>query len=131
MFGHYQQCHLRIEIEASSSAIQASLTQSKKLEKWLWPQQISPEIPSELSPGLKFTSWVGFIPVEHRVDVINSRCLRLILSQGIDGVHEWYWGEGWLQSKLEGVSILPLNLGHSLSLLKLRDFLLTSSSQTS
>jgi hypothetical protein len=45
------------------------------------------------------------------------------LSQGIDGYHEWYWGDGWLQSRLEGISLLPLNLGQTLSLLKLRLFL--------
>jgi len=47
----------------------------------------------------------------------------LALSQGIDGYHEWYWGDGWLQSRLEGISLLPLNLGQTLSLLKLRLFL--------
>jgi len=44
-----------------------------------------------------------------------------LLSQGIDGFHEWYWGEGWVQSRLEGVSILP-NLGQTLNLLRLRQF---------
>jgi hypothetical protein len=53
----------------------------------------------------------------------NDQCLRLLLSQGIDGYHEWYWGDGWLQSRLEGISFLPLNLGQTLSLLKLRLFL--------
>lgn len=32
-------------------------------------------------------------------------------------------GEGWVQSRLEGISILPLNLGQTLNLIRLRDFL--------
>ncbi|MEG5215625.1 hypothetical protein QUB48_07680 [Microcoleus sp. ARI1-A5] len=37
--------------------------------------------------------------------------------------HQWYWGDGWVQSRLEGVSLLPLNLGQTASLLRLREFL--------
>ena len=54
---------------------------------------------------------------------IENNGFRLLLSQGIDGYHEWYWGEGWVQSRLEGVSLLPLNLGQTLNLLRLRTFL--------
>ncbi len=61
--------------------------------------------------------------VGHHVDIADPKCLRLLLSQGIDGFHEWYWGDGWVQSRLEGVRLLPLNLGQTASLLRLREFL--------
>jgi hypothetical protein len=53
----------------------------------------------------------------------EQNCLRLLLSLGIDGFHEWYWGDGWVQSLLEGVSLLALNLEQTASLLRLRGFL--------
>jgi len=76
---------------------------------------------------MTYTSWLGAIAVQHYVDQVDSNSLRLVLSKGIDGFHEWYWGDGWVQSRLEGVSLLPLNLAQSLSLLRLRQFLLTRS----
>ena len=79
-------------------------------------------MPSELYPGLEFTNWNGLIPIRHCVDVVGDNSLRLILNQGIDGFHEWYWGEGWVQSRLEGVTILPLALGNSLNLLIFRNY---------
>jgi hypothetical protein len=47
----------------------------------------------------------------------------LLLSRGIDGFHEWYWGEGWVQSRLEGISVIPLNLGQTINLMRLKEFL--------
>lgn len=47
----------------------------------------------------------------------------MVLSGGIDGFHEWYWGDRWVQSQLEGISALPINLGQSLVMLRLRQFL--------
>jgi hypothetical protein len=76
-----------------------------------------------LEQGLTFTSWLGLIAIEHQVERIEDNGFRLLLSQGIDGYHEWYWGDGWVQSRLEGVSLLPLNLGQTLNLLRLRTFL--------
>ena len=123
MFGNFQQSQLRIEISASEQAIGDSLLKTAHLRQWLWPQMLSPNLPDKLEEGLTFTSWLGLIPVQHQVLLANDQCLRLLLSQGIDGYHEWYWGDGWLQSRLEGISLLPLNLGQTLSLLKLRLFL--------
>lgn len=123
MFGNFQQSQLRIEISASEQAIRDSLLTTANLRQWLWPQMLSSGLPDKLTTGLTFTSWLGLIPVQHQVLVANDQCLRLLLSQGIDGYHEWYWGDGWLQSRLEGISLLPLNLGQTLSLLKLRLFL--------
>ncbi len=122
MFGKFQQCYLRIEVEAPLKVIAESLLQTDKIRQWLLLGQWSHELPMNLHPGLVFTNWVGVIPIEHKVDCVNENCLRMLLSQGIDGYHEWYWGDGWIQSRLEGISLLPLNLGHTLSLLTLRDF---------
>ena len=72
-------------------------------------------------------STIGFISIQHTVDAVEANRLRFLLSQGIDGVHEWQWGEGWVQSRLEGVSLLPLNLGQTLSLVQLRQFLVSHS----
>jgi hypothetical protein len=125
MLGNFQQSQLRIEIEASTDAIRDSLLHPVQLEKWLLGQRFAPGMPEELLQGFQFTTWTGPVSIHHQVDVVKSNCLRLLLSGGIDGFHEWYWGEGWVQSRLEGVSLLPLNLGQTLSLLSLRQFLAT------
>ncbi|GAX36504.1 hypothetical protein [Nodularia sp. NIES-3585] len=123
MLGNFQQSQLRIEITASASAIRDSLQHPEKLAKWLVGQSFAPGMPEELHTGFQFTTWTGPISIHHQVQVAKPNCLRLLLSGGIDGFHEWYWGEGWVQSRLEGVSILPLNLGQTLNLLSLREFL--------
>lgn len=123
MLGTFQQSHLRIEVEAPASVIRDSLLRPTQLSKWLDPVRFSSGLPEQLHQGLKFNSWVGLVAIQHQVDVAQSNCLRLLLSEGIDGYQEWYWGEGWVQSRLEGVSMLPLNLGQTLSLQNLRQFL--------
>lgn len=123
MFGTFQQSSLRIEIAATQEKLRESLLRPMQLKEWLAPVRLSNGLPEELHSGLTYTSWVGPIAIQHVVDRANSNCLRLILSQGIDGFHEWYWGEGWVQSRLEGISLLPLNLTQTLSLLRLRQFL--------
>lgn len=123
MLGTFQQSHLRIEVEAPLTVIRDSLVQSNKIRQWLWPQRFSAGLPEQLHQGLTFTTWTGLVAIQHQVEVAESNCLRMLLSQGIDGYHEWYWGDGWVQSRLEGISLLPLNLGQTLSLLRLRQFL--------
>jgi hypothetical protein len=125
MLGTFQQSQLRIEVEASALAIKDSLLRPEELGKWLLGQRFSPGMPEQLHAGFQFTSWTGPVAIHHQVDVTGSNYVRLLLSQGIDGFHEWYWGDGWVQSRLEGVSMLPLNLGQTLSLLSLRQFLAT------
>ncbi len=122
MLGTFQQSQLRIEIAASETTLRESLLNTQRLRQWLFPQFLSPNLPERLTEGMSFTSWTGVIPIKHQVEVANENCLRMLLSQGIDGYHEWYWGEGWVQSRLEGVSLLPLSLGQTLSLLRLRLF---------
>lgn len=123
MLGIFQRSQLRIEVEASEAAIRDSLLCPNQLQQWLWFQRFDAGLPQQLHQGLTFTTWVGPIAIQHQVDVAEPNCLRLLLSQGIDGFHEWYWGEGWVQSRLEGVSLLPLNLAQTLSLLRLKEFL--------
>ncbi|HLO85670.1 MAG TPA: hypothetical protein VK203_11790 [Nostocaceae cyanobacterium] len=125
MLGTFQKSQIRIELAASADAIHDSLLHPEKLEKWLLGQRFATGMPEKLEPGFNFTTWTGPIQIHHQVAVVNNNCIRLLLSGGIDGFHEWYWGEGWIQSRLEGVSILPLNLGQTLSLLSLRQFLAT------
>lgn len=123
MLGTFQQSHLRIELDAPATVIRDSLLHPDQLQEWLWPQRFSTKLPVELHPGLSFSTELGPVAIQHRVERAESNCLRLLLSQGIDGFHEWYWGDGWVQSRLEGVSLLPINLGHTLNLLRLREFL--------
>lgn len=123
MFGTFQQSHLRIEVEAKEKNIRESLLHTEQLRQWLGFEQISPGLPEKLQPGIDFSSHIAFVTINHHVEVANEHCLRLLLSGGIDGYHEWRWGEGWIQSRLEGISLLPLNLGQTLSLLQLRQFL--------
>ena len=125
MLGTFQQSQLRIEVEASITAIRDSLLCPVKLQQWMWSQRLPAGMPEQLHQGLSFTSWTVPVAIHHQVDVATPICLRLLLSQGIDGFHEWQWGEGWVQSRLEGMSVLPLNLGQTISLLSLRQFLST------
>ncbi len=133
MFGSFQQTALRIEITASEQHLREAITQPAQLKQWLAPLQLaadpqaanSPttELPPALTAGLTYISSLGPIAIRHQVDYINTNRLRLILSQGIDGFHEWMWGEGWVQSRLEGVSLLPINLTQTASLLRLKHYL--------
>lgn len=123
MLGIFQQSSLRIEIAASEADLRQSLTDSGKLQQWMSPLRLERGLPEQLQPGLTFTSWAGPIAIQQTVDQVEANGLRLLLSQGIDGFHEWYWGDGWVQSRLEGVSLLPLNLAQTASLLQLRRFL--------
>ena len=129
MLGNFQKSQLRIEIEASADKIRESLLHPVKLDKWLLLGDLKNSSANQLHPGLEFTTRMGVLSIHHRVDVARDNCLRLLLSQGIDGFHEWYWGEGWVQSRLEGVSILPISLGQTLSLLSLRRFLTSGNRQ--
>lgn len=123
MFGTFQQSQMRVEIEATASQLSRALLHTASLRRWLLPQIIPEALPKELSAGLTFTSWGGLIPVAHKVDAVDADGVRLLLSRGIDGVHEWYWGEGWVQSCLVGVSYLPLQAGNAMALLRLKTYL--------
>jgi hypothetical protein len=123
MFGNFQKSELRIEVPATARTIRDRLLSPPALTKWLFPQQMSFASQDLLTVGTKFQTSFGLVSIESQVDRVNSQCLRLLLSQGIDGYHEWYWGEGWVQSRLEGISVLPLNLYQTAMLLRLRQSL--------
>jgi hypothetical protein len=123
MLGTFQRSSLRIEIAASEQSLRESLIYPSKLQQWLVPIRLDRGLPEQLQPGLTYTSWLGPVPIQHQVDRVELNCLRLLLSKGVDGFQEWYWGDGWVQSRLEGISLLPLNLGQTLSLLRLKQFL--------
>lgn len=125
MLGTFQKSHIRLEMDANSGTIGDCLLMPMKLTKWLFPSVLSPALPERLYSGINFTSTLGFVSVNHQVEFANNQCLRLLLSGAIDGYHEWYWGDAWVQSRLEGVSVLPLNLGQTLSLLRLRLYVAT------
>ena len=129
MLGNFQQSKLRIELTADCQAIANSLQKTEQLRQWLAPQTLVGDLPETLTTGTTFTSKLGLIEVEHTVKTSEDNCLLLLLSQGIDGYHRWYWGDGWVQSNLEGISLLPLNLGHTFSLLRLRQHLASSAKQ--
>lgn len=122
MLGNFQQSNLRIEVNASEQMIKDSLLQSDRLKQWMWPQNFA-SLSGKLNPGDTFVSSLALVEINHKVDLVEDHSLRLLLSKGVDGFHEWHWGDGWLQSRLEGVSILPLNLGQTLSLFRLRQYL--------
>jgi hypothetical protein len=123
MFGTFQQSHLRIEVNASSTAIRDSLTDARLLQQWLYPQTLSLSPAEHLAMGQTFTSQLGMITIQHQVDALDDTTLRLLMSQAVDGFHEWHWGDGWVQSSLAGISMLPLNLAQTMNLLRLRLFL--------
>jgi hypothetical protein len=110
-------------VNATQGQIQASLLQPGQFSQWLWPQRFSAGLPSELHSGLSFNSYLGPVEIHHEVQQVSDRSLHMVLSGGIDGFHEWYWGDQWVQSRLEGISALPLNLGQSLVMFRLRQFL--------
>ena len=122
MLGNFQQSNLRIEVNASAKTIENSLLEGDRLKQWMWPQNFA-SLSGTLSPGDTFVSSLGPIEIDHKVEIVDDQSLRLLLSKGIDGFHEWHWGDGWLQSRLEGISVLPLNLGQTFSLFRLRQYL--------
>jgi len=129
MLGKFQSSQLRIEIKASEKVLAQSLLNTEELGKWFFPLKLEKKISKNLTTGLKFKSYVGFVEINHEVESIGDNCLRLILSKGIDGYQEWCWGDGWIQSTLEGVSVLPLNLGQTLNLLRFREYVKSKSSE--
>lgn len=127
MLGTFQESRIRIEVGATEDTLKASLMYPDRLRQWL-PQRLATGLPDELSPGLTFLSWVGPIAIQHQVLKAEPNHLQFLLSQGIDGFHEWYWGDGWVQSRIEGISLLPIKLGQTISLLRLQQFLTLANS---
>lgn len=123
MFGTFQQSHLRIEVEATAAQLSRSLLQPDAFTQWLAPQRFSAPLPSRLEADSLYSSSLGPIKIDHRVVAADEQQLKLLLSGAIDGFHHWQWGDGWVQSRLEGITLLPLSLSHSASLVRLQQYL--------
>lgn len=130
MFGIYQQSSLRIEIDATVDQLRQGLTQPDQLRQWLWPQQFSDSFKAPIQVGQSFSSYVGPIRIDHTISEYSDHAIRFLLHRGVDGFHEWHWGDGWVQSRLEGVSTLPLNIAQTTSLLRLQLFLAVKNQAT-
>ncbi|MEM6835448.1 MAG: hypothetical protein AAF609_01215 [Cyanobacteria bacterium P01_C01_bin.120] len=125
MFGTFQQTTLRVEVDAPAAIIRDSLLQPRQFTQWLWPQTFSVGLPDVLEVDTTFTSYLGPLKVQHQVTDLTPQSMRFLLWEGVDGFHEWRWGDGWVQSRIEGISVLPINLGQSLNLMRLQRFLAT------
>lgn len=120
MLGKFQKSELRIEVKTTQEAIGNCLLDINQLKQWFFPLKFDHNSSEKLSVNDSFSFYLGVIEIKNKVDLINSNGIRIILSGGIDGYQEWTWGDGWIQSRLEGVSILPLNLAQTLNLLRLK-----------
>ena len=82
MLGNFQQSQLRIELEASQNTIRDSLLNTDQLRKWMWPQNLSADLPEKLSAGLVFTSKLGLLANKINVskydDYLCSSCYLFI-----------------------------------------------------
>ena len=123
MFGTFQQSHLRIEVEATAAQLSRSLLQPDSFKQWLAPQSFSEPLPSLLQADTLYSSSLGPVKIDHRVVIADDTQLKMILSGAIDGFHHWQWGDGWVQSRLEGITLLPISLAHSASLVRLQQYL--------
>jgi len=123
MFGIYQSSCLRWDVAATPEQVRDSLLRSEYFRQWLHPQEFSTPLPDRLQAPCTYTSRLGPIAVGHQVTRADDRTLHLILSGGVDGFQEWTWGEGWVQSRIEGISLLPLALAHTYALARLQYFL--------
>ncbi|WP_448532675.1 hypothetical protein [Parathermosynechococcus lividus] len=119
MLGTFQSSHLRIEMPATAAQLTAYLTEPTQMRQWLWPLHIDTSS-DRLNEGCQFTTQLGWLTIEHRVELVSDHRLVLVLRRGIEGWQEWCWGEGWVQSCVEGVTLLPLKLGQTLLLWRLR-----------
>lgn len=127
MLGKFQKSELRIEVKATEKFFGDCLLDINKLKQWFFPLKFDHHSSEKLSQGDSFSFYLGVIEIKNKVDVIDSNYVRIILSGGIDGYQEWCWGDGWIQSRLEGISMLPLNLGQTLNLLRLKSFVANKS----
>ena len=58
MLGTFQKSQLRIEIEASATAIGSSLLKTEQLKSWLPSNRLSSGMPEQLTTGFEFTNMI-------------------------------------------------------------------------
>jgi hypothetical protein len=120
MLGNFQQSQIRIEVAANSATIRQQLLSPAHLRKWLSATKLTLEGDDLLQVDRTFAIEVWPVRVTHKVSKVTDDSLRLCLSEAIDGYQEWYWGDGWVQSRLAGVSLLPLSAIQTTNLTRLR-----------
>ncbi|MGQ9837888.1 MAG: hypothetical protein ACUVRV_07955 [Cyanobacteriota bacterium] len=122
MLGTLQSSTLRVEVEASSSTLRRCLTEVDLLRQWIWPQQLQGSLPKSLEVGSTFSAQWGPVSIMHQVETLLPERLRLLIWGGADGYCDWLWGNGWVQLRVEAVSLLPLGIGQLLILKQLQQF---------
>ncbi|MFN4279545.1 SRPBCC domain-containing protein [Thermosynechococcus sp.] len=122
MLGRFQSSHVRIEVPATAEQVRDYLTQPAQLRQWLWPLRLQ-TTGDRLQVGETFTGEFLGLKLEHRVELLTEGRLVLVLRQAVEGWQEWSWGDGWVQSCIEGVTPLPLELGQTFLLWRLKSAL--------
>ncbi len=122
MFGTFQQSTVRIQVAADAATIRRCLIEFPLVRQWAWAQNFPNTLPRAMTGGLEFNSYFGPVPLSHRVAELDDDALELVLWGGVDGRIRWQWGDGWIQSTVEGVSLLPLGLGQTAMLDSLSRF---------
>lgn len=122
MLGTLQSSTIRVEVEAGSSTLRRCLTEVDLLRQWIWPQQLQGSLPASLEMGSTFNAQCGPVSIMHQVETLLPERLRLLMWGGADGYCDWLWGNGWVQLRVEAVSLLPLGMGQLLILRQLQQF---------
>lgn len=113
---------MRIELRATRDRIRQALTAPEALRHW-WFSGWPPEDHAPLTPGKTVELWWGVLPIQVQVREVRPDYLQWQFSRGVDGFQTWYWGEGWVQVRLEAVTFLPVGVGQAWQLWRLRDYL--------
>ena len=122
MFGRMQVATVRVAVDVSAEQLSRYLTDTTLLRRWVWPQQLEAGGPEHLSEGAEFYSRWGPARIGHQVRALGNDRMVLALWGAIDGWNEWRWGDGWVQLHVEGVSLLPLQIGLNVALHSLQRF---------
>lgn len=122
MLGTFQTSLCRINVPATPAVIAEHLQDVALIRQWAWPQQYPTEI-LRLTPGLTFTSYLGWLSIGHRVETITPNALTMVLWGAVDGLSQWTWGDQWLEQTTTGVTLLPLMPAQRQLLFQLETFL--------
>ncbi|MEM6446558.1 MAG: hypothetical protein AAFY57_14695 [Cyanobacteria bacterium J06642_2] len=121
MLGTLQSSTTRIEVDATAAQLRKCLTDPATISRWVQPLEVVDAAAPSLEVGSQFFTRIGPLQFGHEVTELTDGQLTLILWGGMDGWNEWLWGEGWVQLRMEGVSLLPLGLGQSVMLRRLQE----------
>jgi hypothetical protein len=123
MIGTKQSSTLRIPVSASAATIDRYLTEAELLRQWLWPQALAADAPEQLETGSEFSTCLGPLQTGHRVTHRSQGRLILTLWGAVDGWNDWIWGDGWVQLRVEAISVLPVGVCQSILLNRLQAIL--------